>query len=63
MVGQFAEVCRRGLKVNTGKSKVIVLNGEERLECEFHIDGIHLKHRDEPPDLDEMPQLWVTTAL
>ena len=28
MVGWFAEVCRkRGLKVNTGKSKVIVLNG------------------------------------
>ena len=32
--GQFAEVCRkRGLKVNVGKSKVIVLNGEEVLEC------------------------------
>ena len=30
MVEQFAEVCRsRGLKVNAGKSKVIVLNGEE----------------------------------
>ena len=24
-------VCRRGLKVNTGKSKVMVLNGEEGL--------------------------------
>ena len=33
MVGQFAEVCRRrGLKVNASKSKVMVLNGEERLE-------------------------------
>ena len=31
-VERFAEVCRRrGLKVNTGKSKVMVLNGEERL--------------------------------
>ena len=30
MVGRFAEVCRRrGLKVNEGKSKVMVLNGEE----------------------------------
>ena len=34
MVGQFVEVCRRrGLKVNAGKSKVMVLNGEEGLEC------------------------------
>ena len=30
MVGQFAEVCRRrGLKVNAGKSNVMVLNGED----------------------------------
>ena len=30
MVGWFAEVCRRrGLKVNAGKSKVMVLNGKE----------------------------------
>ena len=30
MVGRFADVCRRkGLKVNVGKSKVMVLNGEE----------------------------------
>ena len=29
MVGRFAEVCRRrGLKVNEGESKVMVLNGE-----------------------------------
>ena len=45
MVGRFAEVCRRrGLKVNAGKTKVIVLNGEEGLECEVHVDGIRLKH-------------------
>ena len=32
MVGWFAEVCRRrGLKVIVGKSKVMVLNGEEGL--------------------------------
>ena len=44
MVGQFAEACRRrGMKVNAGKSKVMVLNGEEGLECEVHVDGIHLE--------------------
>ena len=41
MVGRFAEVCRRkGLKVNASKSKVMVLDGEEGLECEVHVDGI-----------------------
>ena len=45
MVGKFAEVCRRrGLKVNAGKSKVMVLNGEEGLECEAHVDGVRLEH-------------------
>ena len=45
MVGGFAEVRRRrGLKVNTGKSKRMVMNGEEGLECEVHKDGIHLEH-------------------
>ena len=41
MVGRFAEVCRRrGLKVNAGKRKLMVLNGEEGLECDVHVDGI-----------------------
>ena len=45
MVGQFAEVCRRReLKVNAAKNRVMVLNGEEGLEPEVHIDGIHLEH-------------------
>ena len=45
MVGWFAEVCRRRrLKINAGKSKVMVLNGEEGLECEVHVDGIHLDY-------------------
>ena len=35
---------RRGLKFNVGKSKVMVLNEEEGLECEVHVDGIHLEH-------------------
>ena len=35
MVGRFAEVC---------KSKVMVLNGEEVLECEVHVDGIRIEH-------------------
>ena len=39
MVGRFAEVCRRrGLKVNACKSKVMVLNGEEGLECEVSLN-------------------------
>ena len=32
------------MKVNAGKSKAMVLNGEEELECEVHIDGICLDH-------------------
>ena len=44
VVGSFFEVCRRrGLKVNVGKSKVILLGGEESLECEICINGIRLK--------------------
>ena len=31
-------------KVNAGKSKVMVMNGEEGLECEVHVDGVHLEH-------------------
>ena len=42
MVGHFVEVCRRrGLKVNAGKSKDMVLGGKEGLECEICIDRIH----------------------
>ena len=33
---------RRGVKVNTDKSKVMVLNGEEGLECEVLLDGMRL---------------------
>ena len=45
MLGRFVEMCRRrGLKVNAGKSKVMVMNGEEGLECEVHEDGICLEH-------------------
>ena len=48
MVGRFAEVCRRRrLKVNAGKSRVMVLNGNEGLECEVHVDGIRLQHASE----------------
>ena len=43
MLGCFAEVCRRCLKINAGKSKVMVLVGVEWLECEVCIDGIHLE--------------------
>ena len=45
MVGRFADVCRkRGMKVNTGKSKVMVMKGEWRLECHVHVEGIRLEH-------------------
>ena len=41
MVGRFVEVCRKiSLKFNAGKNKVIVLGGEEGLECEVWVDGI-----------------------
>ena len=37
----------RPLKVNAGKSKVMVLNGEEELECEVYVDRIRLEHASE----------------
>ena len=41
----FVVMCRRtGLKVTVNKSKVMVLNGEEGLECEVCVDGIQLKN-------------------
>ena len=45
MVGWFVEVFRRReLKVNAGKSKVMIMNGEEGLECEVYIDRALLEH-------------------
>ena len=44
IVGQFVELCRRGLKVNAGKSKLMVLNGEEGLELEVNAVEIRLEH-------------------
>ena len=44
VVGQFTEVCRRGPKVSAAKSKVMVLNEEEGLECDIHVDAICLEH-------------------
>ena len=35
---------RRRLKVNAGKSKVMVLNTEEGLEFEVYVDGIRVEH-------------------
>ena len=44
MMGRSAEVCRRRrLKIDAGKSKVMVLNEEEELECEVYVDGIRLE--------------------
>ena len=45
MVGRFVEVCRRrGLKFNAGKRKGMVMNEEEGLECEVHVDAVRLEH-------------------
>ena len=45
IVGWFTEMDREGgLKVNACKRKVMVVNGEEGLECEVHADGIRLEH-------------------
>ena len=40
IVGRFIKVyMRRGLKVNVGKSKVILIGREEGLECEVCANG------------------------
>ena len=45
MDGRFAEVSRRrGLKVNAGKNRAMLLNGEEGFECEVYVVEIRLKH-------------------
>ena len=45
VVGCFVEVCRRrGLKINAGKGKVMVLGGEEGLEREISVDAVRLEH-------------------
>ena len=45
MVGRFVEMCRRrSLKVNVGKRRMMILNGEEGLECEVYVDRIRLEH-------------------
>ena len=35
-------MCRRGLKLKVGKSKVMLLGGEEGLECDVCLNAIHL---------------------
>ena len=43
MMGRFVELYRRrGLKVNVGNTKVMVMNGEEGLEYEAHGDRFRL---------------------
>ena len=42
---RFIETCwRRGLEVNTGKSKVMLLGGEEGLECGVYVNELRLEH-------------------
>ena len=33
-----------GLKISAYTSMVLMLNGEEGLECEVHVDGMRLEH-------------------
>ena len=40
----FVDVCRRGLKVNACKSKIMVFGGDEGLECEVYVEGVGLEH-------------------
>ena len=48
MVRRFVEVYRkRPMKVNAGKSNIMVMNREEGLECEVHVDGIRLEYPSE----------------
>ena len=43
MMGCFVQVCkRRDMKINGCKSKVVVLNGGEGLECMVSVDGVKL---------------------
>ena len=45
VVGCFVEMCkRRGLKVNAGKSSLMVLGGEDGLECEICVNGMRLEY-------------------
>ena len=44
-MGRFVEVCRRrGVKVNASKSKMVMLCGEEGLECEICVEEMRLEH-------------------
>ena len=43
MVGRFVELCRSSLKVNAGKSKMMVLNGDYGLECDAYVDRFRLE--------------------
>ena len=44
MVVYFVDLCSRiSLKVNADKSKVMVLDGKEGLECEVYVVGVWLE--------------------
>ena len=48
IVGRFIEVCRRrGLKVNEGKSKVMLLGREKELKCEVCVGRLRLERASE----------------
>ena len=49
---------RRGIKVNVGKSKAMLLNGKEGLECEARVDEMQLEHVSEFKYLECVLDAW-----
>ena len=58
IVGRLVEVCRRGLKVNAGKRKVMLLGGEEWLECEVCVNGMRLRDKSISRNLNIWDVFW-----
>ena len=56
-VEHFVKVCRRGLKINADKRKVIMLHGEEGMECEINVNGPKLK------EVSEFKYLWYFASI
>ena len=45
IVGRFFKVSRsKGLKITAGNTRLVLLDVEERLQCEVCFDRLHLDH-------------------
>ena len=47
IVERFVKVCRRDLKINADKSKLMMLSEEDELECEIRVDWARLEQQSE----------------